>query len=328
MLQKADIVAKNAGLQVRSLSPGFGAEIIGAHISRPFSEETAQAIRDIWIEAGLLLFRDPDADDEAQMRLSMLFGEMEPAATADMNDPNNKFMMTLRHDPASTKPSFQANYHFGGRDRAGYIPWHWDQSFMPTIVRGAVLRMEEPARELGQTGFIDAIEAYERLSPEMQARIERLEVVYHFVSDFMECKYGVPADLYKLPRTMPKAAVTYDFPPVVHPMVITQRETGRKALKISPLQAQHILGMDRAESDALMAELAAHLTDESSAYCHDWQKNDMLVWDNWRMVHSAVGVPPDVYRSARRTTIIGDYAVGRYLDPTLDRNREVKRIVD
>ena len=108
MLQKADIVAKNAGLQVRSLAPGFGAEIIGADLSRPFSEETAQAIRDIWIEAGLLLFRDPDADDDAQMRLSMLFGEMEPAATADMNDPNNKFMMTLRHDPASTKPSFQA----------------------------------------------------------------------------------------------------------------------------------------------------------------------------------------------------------------------------
>ena len=328
MLQEADIVARNAGLQVRPLAPGFGAEIIGVDLSRPFSETTAQAIRDIWIEAGLLLFRDPDADDAAQMRLSTLFGEMEPAATADMNDPTNKFMMTLKHDPASAKPSFQDQYHFGGRDRAGYIPWHWDQSFMPTIVRGAVLRMEEPARELGQTGFIDAIEAYERLSPEMQARIDGLEVVYHFVSDFMECKYGVPADLRKLPRTRPPSGVKYEFPPVVHPMVITQRETGRKALKISPLQAQYILGMDRAESDALMAELAAHLTDENHAYFHDWQKNDMVVWDNWRMIHSALGVPPHVYRSARRTTIMGDYAVGRYLDPTLDRNREVKRIID
>jgi len=315
-------------IQTRPLTPKFGVEVIGVDLSKPFDEETAKSIHDLWIQYGLLLFRDPTADDEAQMRLSRLFGEMEPAATADMNDPNNQFMMTLKYDPTDTKPSFQQNWHFGGEDRAGYIPWHWDQSFMPTIVRGAVLRMEHPASRLGQTGFIDAIDAYDRLSPELQKRIEGLEVVYHFVGDFSECRAGTPADLRKLPRDRPASGTKYEFPPVVHPMVITQQETGRKALKISPLQVQYVLGMDRAESDALIAELCAVLCDESHAYFHEWQKNDMVVWDNWRMIHSARGVPLDVPRSARRTTIVGDYAVGRYLDPELDRNRPVKRIVD
>lgn len=327
MLQEGTLREK-AGLTVRALTPAFGAEILGLDLSRPPDEATAQAVRDIWIEAGLLLIRDPNADDEAQMRLSRLFGEMEPAATADMNDPNNQFMMTLKYDPADDKGRFQTNYSFGGHDRAGYIPWHWDQSFMPTIVRGAVLRMEKPAARLGKTGFIDAIDAYDRLPEVLKARIEGLEVVYHFVTDFMQCKYGVPADLKALPRETPSGGTKYDFPPVVHPMVITQRETGRKALKISPLQAQYVLGKDRAESDALLAELNGYLTDESHAYFHDWQKNDMMVWDNWRMIHHAQGVPLDVPRSARRTTIMGDYAVGRYLDPALDRNRAVKRIVD
>jgi taurine dioxygenase len=54
----------------------------------------------------------------------------------------------------------------------------------------------------------------------------------------------------------------------------------------------------------------------------------MMVWDNWRVIHSATGVPLDVERSARRTTISGDYKVGRYLDPALDRDRQVKRLVD
>ena len=54
----------------------------------------------------------------------------------------------------------------------------------------------------------------------------------------------------------------------------------------------------------------------------------MLVWDNWRTIHGAEGVPLNVARMARRTTIMGDYEVGRYLDPSLDRNREVKRLVD
>ncbi|SCW60592.1 taurine dioxygenase [Sphingobium faniae] len=328
MLQEANAIATKAGLKVRALTPGFGAEIMGIDLSRPLDDATAAAIRDIWVEAGLILIRDPQADDEAQMRLSRVFGEMEPAATADMNDPANQYMMTLKYDPADEKPRFQTNYNFGGHDRAGYIPWHWDQSFMPTIVRGAVLRMEQPASKLGQTGFIDAIEAYERLSPEMQDRIDGLEVVYHFITDFLQCRFGVPADLKALPRETKSGGAKYEFPPVVHPMVITQRETGRKALKISPLQAQYLLGMDRTESDALLLELGTHLTDESHAYFHDWQKNDMLVWDNWRMIHHAQGVPLDVARSARRTTIMGDYAVGRYLDPALDRNRAVKRIVD
>ncbi|WP_313807654.1 TauD/TfdA family dioxygenase [Sphingobium sp.] len=316
------------GLTVRPLAAGFGAEVSGLDLSRPLDDATVAAIRDIWIEAGLLLFRDASHDDEAQMRLSRAFGEMEPAATADMNDPNNQYMMTLAYDPDDKSPRFQQHYHFGGKDRAGYIPWHWDQSFMPTIVRGAVLRMEKPAREMGETGFIDAIEAYERLSPAMQQRIEGMEVVYHFVTDFTQCPYGVPDDLRALPRDRPASQSSYDFPPSVHPMVITQHETGRKALKISPLQAWYILGMEQEESDALLAELTEHLVDQRHAYFHRWQKNDMLVWDNWRMIHMANGVPLDCARRARRTTIMGDYEVGRYLDPTLDRNRTVKRIVD
>ena len=111
-------------------------------------------------------------------------------------------------------------------------------------------------------------------------------------------------------------------------MVITQYETGRKLLKLSPMHARYILGMDQEESDALLTEIAEHLVDPAHAYMHQWQPNDMLAWDNWRVIHMAEGVPPDCFRSARRTTIAGDYKVGRYLDPSLSRDREVQRIVD
>jgi taurine dioxygenase len=86
--------------------------------------------------------------------------------------------------------------------------------------------------------------------------------------------------------------------------------------------------MDRGESDVLLTELADHLTDPAFAYFHKYQKNDMVVWDNWRIIHSANGVPLDCPRTARRTTIAGDYKVGRYLDEALDRDRKVKRLVD
>lgn len=315
-------------LSVVPLDGSFGARIDGLDLSRPIDDDTAAAVRAAWVEHGILLFRDPAADDDSQMRLSRLFGEMEPAATAELNDPTNRFMMTLAYDPADTGPRFQQHYNIAGIDRAGWLGWHWDQSFMPTIVRGAVLRMVQPAAEMGQTGFIDAVGAWDRLPDPLKARIEGLEVVYAFNPDFASGQFGFPEDIRALPRERSTKESGFDFPPVVHPMVITQQETGRKVLKLSPMHARYVLGMERAESDALLREVAAHLVDPAHAYFHHWQANDMLVWDNWRVIHSATGVPLHCRRMARRTTIMGDYKVGRYLDPTLDRDRTVKRLID
>ena len=317
-------------LEVRPLDDPFGAEVIGADLSRPLDDATVEAIRAAWIEHGILLFRGEALDDAAQTRLSAVFGEMEPAATADLNDATNRFMMTLAYDPANPTGRPNPFYAVDGIERAGWLGWHWDQSFMPTIVRGAVLRMTQPAREMGETGFIDAVRAYERLSEEMKARIDGLEVVYQFNPDFCSGQFGFPADIRRLDIAGDKkvGGASYDFPPVVHPLVITQAETARKVLKLSPMHARYVLGIDKPESDALLTELAAHLTAPETAYFHTWQRNDMMVWDNWRVIHSASGVPLDCPRSARRTTIAGDYKVGRYLDPALDRERAVKRFVD
>lgn len=307
----------------------FGAEIVGLDLCAPLDASTEAAVRDAWIEHGILLFRDARNDDAAQMRLSRIFGEMESAATADLNDPINSFMMTLGYDPADPGGKPNPFYTVDGIDRAGWLGWHWDQSFMPTIVRGAVLRMTLPAHTMGETGFIDAVQAYDRLSDAMKAQIADLEVVYQFNPDFASGQFGFPQDIRFLDIGLPaRPGSQYDFPPVVHPLVITQRETGRKVLKLSPMHARYVLGMDKAEGDALLTEIAAHLTDPTYAYFHSWQANDMVVWDNWRMIHSANGVPLDCPRSARRTTIAGDYKVGRYLDPALDRDRTVKRLVD
>ncbi len=313
------------------LSPYLGMELRGIDLMKPISAETEKAILDAWIEAGVLLFPGAaEIDDEAHMRLSRVFGEMEPAATADMNNPDNPYLMTLAYDPEDKKPRFQQHYELDGVPRAGWLGWHWDQSFMPTIVRGAVLRMVEPAEEMGETGFIDAVAAYDRLSEEMKERIQKLEVVYEFNPDFVSGQFGFPKHLHALPREASggKSETKYDFPPCVHPLVITQMETGRKVLKLSPMHARYVLGMERKESDALLEELAAHLVDPRYAYHHRWKKNDMIVWDNWRVIHSANGVPLHCKRRAVRTTIMGDYKVGRYLDPTLDRDRKTKRIVD
>ena len=107
-------------------------------------------------------------------------------------------LLTVRRNPSASpdRPSAATEniYDFNGEIRVGHIPWHWDQSFTPKIVRGAVLRMVELPEKGGETGFIDAIAAYERLPQRLKDRIEGLEVVYRFTGVNPELSWFVAAN--------------------------------------------------------------------------------------------------------------------------------------
>ncbi|HEV8528313.1 MAG TPA: TauD/TfdA family dioxygenase [Actinomycetes bacterium] len=302
------------------LTEHIGVELRGVDLDQPLTGPVREALHDAWVEFGLVLIRNALHSKEAHLGLSEVFGEMEPSATSFLNSVENPYLMELRQTPHNPKAR---RYIVNGEERIGYIGWHWDQAFMPTIVRGAVLRMVQPAGAAGSTGFIDGIAAYGRLSEETKARIDSLEVVYEF-NPAMEQNPGFPRDVVSLNGVPGKR----NFPPVVHPLVITQPETGRKVLKLSPTHVRYVLGMDKDESDALIAELADVLTEDEYAYYHAWGPDDVIIWDNWRVIHSAAGVPEGVSRYGIRTTIAGDYDVGRYLDPGLDKNNPPDRFDD
>lgn len=316
------------------LTPHLGLELMGVDLSKPLDARTEQEIRDAWIDAGVLLFRNAVHSPEEHMQFSTIFGELEPSAIKNIRDPDYPYLITLAYRPGPQKGlafgGYQQHYTVDGIARAGWLGWHWDQSFMPTIVRGAVMRMIEPSARMGETGFIDAVAAYDRLDEATKAQIADLEVVYEFNPDCSSGQFGFPEDITAVPgdSEVARGVKVYDFPPCVHPLVITQQETGRKVLKLSPMHARYVLGMDKAKSDLLLRQLAKHLTDARFAYFHKWGKDDMVVWDNWRVIHSANGVPLDCSRVAQRTTIMGDYKVGRYLDPALGRELVGQRIVD
>ena len=69
--------------------------------------------------------------------------------------------------------------------------------------------------------------------------------------------------------------------------------------------------MENPEGDALLAEVVDHIVHVAERYMHCWKSDDMVLWDNWRMLHSATGSPADEERWMERTTIAGDYGLGR-----------------
>jgi taurine dioxygenase len=69
--------------------------------------------------------------------------------------------------------------------------------------------------------------------------------------------------------------------------------------------------MQNEEGDALLREVIKYGVDEKRAHYHAWRSDDMLLWDNWRVLHCATGGPADEVRWLERTTIAGDYGHGR-----------------
>ena len=83
-----------------------------------------------------------------------------------------------------------------------------------------------------------------------------------------------------------------------HPL-IWQNATGSPSLFACLQYTDRILGLPRAESDALLAEIYALLYAEEAVYEHRWQPGDLVIWDNITVQH-ARPEPNDLPRSLRR----------------------------
>ena len=82
--------------------------------------------------------------------------------------------------------------------------------------------------------------------------------------------------------------------------------TGRKGLYLNTARMEGIVGMDREEADALIAELMQRATDPRYEYRHEWRAGDVVIWDNRTVLHKANGdVPPGERRYLYRVMVRG-----------------------
>ena len=91
----------------------------------------------------------------------------------------------------------------------------------------------------------------------------------------------------------------------MHPIVIRHPATGRPALFVNRLMTDLIVGMPRAESDALLERLFQYIEQPDHVYEHAWRVGDALIWDNLATLHARTDFDPKERRALRRTAIRG-----------------------
>jgi taurine dioxygenase len=64
------------------------------------------------------------------------------------------------------------------------------------------------------------------------------------------------------------------------------------------------------DSDKLLDAVLQEILAKVRPYIHTWKPTDLVIWDNWRVLHEAMGVDPKYKRCVHRTTIKGDYGLG------------------
>jgi taurine dioxygenase len=96
------------------------------------------------------------------------------------------------------------------------------------------------------------------------------------------------------PRTAPGAR---------HPLVRAHPETGRMCLFLGRRRNSYVLGLELAESEALLDELWAHATRPGHTFRQQWRAGDLLIWDNRCTLHRRDAFDPAARRLLHRTQI-------------------------
>lgn len=161
-----------------SINRTFACRVKGIDLERDISDDDRALILKAWVEAGVLVFPGLGKSNDALFRLSRCFGDLEIAPTKNLLSNENPYLLDLSYDPAKNSTLSDFYIELNGEPRTGYLGWHWDMSYTPGTVRGAVLRMLEAPDRGGETGFIDGAEAYDRLPHALKQKLEGLEVVY------------------------------------------------------------------------------------------------------------------------------------------------------
>ncbi len=280
--------ASRIALDLRALTPRFGAEVRGLDLRSAIAPATAAALRSAFERYLVLLFRDQQLAPEQHIAFSRHFGPLEVHVLDQYHASRNPEIFVLSNVGPDGKPN---RVH---PDR-GTLVWHTDASFQRRPAHATILYAEIVPAEGGHTLFADTVSAFEALGEADRAAFASVRVVHDLSISREKAGYGpLP------PEQRAKA------PAVEHPLVRTHPPTGRRGLYLGS-HAQRIVGVPERESEGLIERLMAHITEPRFVYDHAWRAGDLLMWDNRAVLHRATEYDTAVEpRIVRRTVISGD----------------------
>jgi len=274
----------------------LGATIRGIDLAQPLSNPDFGRILLALGQHGVLRFPDQHLDIGDVKRFSELFGEIQGNPISAV-DPHRAF------PEVGILSNVKENGAYIGSPDAGQ-DWHTDMSYRETIGFVNVLYgIRIPRRHgvpLGGTEFANTQAAYEALPHEIKIKLDGLTATHDFEKFWEHMRRDKASGRPAMTDEQRKRR-----PPVVHPVFLTHPITGKKVLYCNEGYAVRINELPAAESDAMLDYLFRHQLEMRFRYKHDWNENDLLIWDHLGTIHRAIAdYAPDEIRLMRRCQVM------------------------
>jgi alpha-ketoglutarate-dependent taurine dioxygenase len=252
-----------AHLEVRNLTPAFGAELLGFDPKAPLDDETRRQLQSLFDTRSLLVFRDIDLTHAEQVKLSTMLIRKDGASTGEP-PPEDKFYISNRR-PGSAAPFGRLQFHAD-------TMWA-DHPFEVLSLYG--VEVDQPT---APTTFVSGIRAWKALPETLCARAEGLKVLH----TAGEVRRGDLTDVLVSSVQRPPMTTT--------PIGLRHPRTGETILYACEQMTKEVVGLSHDESEHFLEELFAYLYDPAYQFDHEWRERDFVVWDNLALQHARKNV--------------------------------------
>ncbi|KAF2760493.1 alpha-ketoglutarate-dependent taurine dioxygenase [Pseudovirgaria hyperparasitica] len=268
--------------QVSDLTGNIGAEVHGVQLSA-LSDKGRDELALFVAQKKVVAFRNQDLSTHpipTALTLGTYFGRLHIHPTSGHPPNHPEIHLVYR---SSTTPSSSAHAQDFLTEHTTSVAWHSDVTYEAQPPGTTFLYLLEgpssaggKTKAGGDTLFVNAAEAYRRLSPAFRRRLHGLRAVHS----------GVQQAEQSLGRG---GVVRREAVGSVHPVVRTHPVTGEKALFVNAQFTRRILDLKQEESDALLKFLFDHIALGADFQARvKWAPGTVVVWDNRVTGHSAL----------------------------------------
>lgn len=255
------------------------------------TEEDRETLRRAFAEHGFLLVREGPLSDARQIELLSAIGRIEP----DESGQPMRMEVTNQHDQ-TTAPD-------------GELVFHSDYAYDPAPIPGISMYGAIIDEGATPTLFASASRVLDRLPQPLLDRLRDLHAAHAcflYRLDAPEMRSSEPDPL--IARGQPGWGPDHYW---THHPAILSNAFGVETLFLCLQHTDRFIGLSRAESDDLLAEIYSYLYAPSEILKHVWQTDDLVIWDNLTVQHARPApLPPR--RTLRRyhlsdTDLTADY---------------------
>jgi len=277
-------------ISIKNLAAPLGAQAAGVDLAEPLDPDEVDAIETAWRERLVVVFHGQSLSDPQLLAFSRYFGALDPPGPNPYGEPFNK-----AYPEINVISNVVENGRPIGNLGDGEAVWHADMTYIEVPPKAAMLHALEVPPVGGNTYFADMFAAYATLPAELKRAAEGRIAVH----DASRNSAGL---LRKGFREVTDVRETVG---ARHPLVRTDPASGRQALFLGRRPNAYVVGLELADSEALLDALWAHATQPQFSMCHAWRVGDLLMWNNLSVLHRRDPFDPASRRVMHRTQIKG-----------------------